>query len=71
LKAYHIQFKHDFLSYLAVQKSIHTLQNNVHMLSFPICNGFTLGPMAQAKLVKMVFQSGHGHHQMVFLSHGY
>ncbi len=24
------------------KKSIHTLQNNVHMLSFP--NGFTLGP---------------------------
>jgi hypothetical protein len=32
-----IQFKHDFLSYLALKKkSIHTLQNNVHMLSFPI-----------------------------------
>jgi len=38
-------FKHDILSYLAIQKIIHTSQNNVHMLSFPIfCNGFALWP---------------------------
>ncbi len=35
------------------KKLIHTLQNNVHMLSFLFCNGFTLGPMAQATLVNM------------------
>ncbi len=35
------------------KKSIHTLQNNVHMLSFHIL-GFTLGPRAQATLVFMV-----------------
>jgi hypothetical protein len=32
-----IQFKHDFLSYLASQKIDYThYKNNVHMLSFPI-----------------------------------
>jgi hypothetical protein len=32
-----IQFKHDFLSYLVLQKNWYMLlQNNVHMLSFPI-----------------------------------
>jgi hypothetical protein len=47
-----IQFKHDFLSYLVVQKIIHTLQNNVHMLSFPyFVMGFTLESMAQATLI--------------------
>jgi hypothetical protein len=30
-----------FLSYLAIQKLIHTLQKNVHMLSFLFGNGFT------------------------------
>ncbi len=33
------------------KKSIHASQNNVHMLSFLFCMGFTLGPMAQATLV--------------------
>jgi hypothetical protein len=33
------------------KKLIHTLQNNVHMLSSLICNGFTLGPIIQAALV--------------------
>jgi hypothetical protein len=33
------------------KKSIHTLQNNVHMLSFLFCNGFTLEPTAHATLV--------------------
>jgi len=32
------------------KKSIHTLQNNVHMLSSLFCNGFTHGPTAQATL---------------------
>jgi len=32
------------------KKLIHTLQNNVHMLSFLFCSGFTLGPMTQATL---------------------
>jgi len=31
-----IQFKHIFHSYLAIEKIIHTLPNNVHMLSFSI-----------------------------------
>jgi hypothetical protein len=31
-----IQFKHDFFHIWLFKKSIHTLQNNVHMLSFPI-----------------------------------
>jgi len=35
------------------KKSIHTLQNNVHMLSSLICNRFTLGPMAHATRVCM------------------
>jgi hypothetical protein len=47
-----IQFKHDFLSYLAIKK-INTLQNNVHMLSFLFYNGFTLRPMTQATLMNM------------------
>jgi hypothetical protein len=39
------------------KKSIHTLQNNVHMLSFPIvCNWFTLGAMSQVTLVIMISQ---------------
>jgi len=33
------------------KKLIHTLQNNVHMLSFLFCNGFTLGPTTHATLV--------------------
>jgi hypothetical protein len=36
-----------------LKKSIHTLENNVHMLSFHIFV-FTLGPTAQATLVLMV-----------------
>jgi hypothetical protein len=34
------------------KKSIHTLQNNVHMLSSLFCNGFTLGPTAQVTLLR-------------------
>jgi len=33
------------------KKLIHTLQNNVHMLSFLFCNGFALGPTTHATLV--------------------
>jgi hypothetical protein len=33
------------------KKSVHTLQNNVVFSLF--CNGFTLGPMAEATLVNM------------------
>jgi hypothetical protein len=47
-----IQFKHDFLSYLAIQKieSYHCKTMFTCWVSL-FCNGFILGPMAQATLV--------------------
>jgi len=47
-----IQFKHDFLSYLAVQKNwyIHCKTMFTCWVSL-FCNGFTLGPTAKATLV--------------------
>jgi hypothetical protein len=47
-----IQFKHDFLSYSAVQKIKTYIAEQCSHVEFPLfCNGFTLGPTAQATLV--------------------
>ncbi len=47
-----IQFKHDFLSYLAVQKIDTYICKTMFTCWVALfCNGFTLGPMAQATLV--------------------
>jgi len=48
-----IQFKHDFLSYLAVQKIEYRHCKTMFTCWVSLfCNGFTLGPMAQATLVE-------------------
>jgi hypothetical protein len=51
LEVFTIQFKHDFLSNLAVQKSGTYIAKQCCLSLF--CNGFTLGPMAEDTLVNM------------------
>jgi hypothetical protein len=47
-----IQFKHDFLSYLAVRKIDTDIAKQCSHVEFPYCcNGFTLEPTAKATLV--------------------
>jgi hypothetical protein len=46
-----IQFKHDFLSYLAVQEIGTYIAKQCCVLLF--CNGFTLGPTAEPTIVNM------------------
>ncbi len=53
-----IQFKHDFLSYLAVQNMDTYIAKQYSHVEFPyFCNGFTLGPTAQATPVKLIFSA--------------
>jgi hypothetical protein len=54
-----IQFKHDFLSYLVVQKIqyMHCKTMFTCWVSL-ICNGFTLGPTTQATIVIIIGREG-------------